>query len=123
MGGDPSVVPDPQARSTFENSKLDWVEVAHGEHARLLDTYRTLIRLRRSLPDLTDPRLARTRCEFDEDAGWFVVHRGETTVVVNFAPDAQTLPASGALRFSTDTAARLGSATITLPGHSAAILA
>ena len=116
-------MPDPQAHSTFENSKLDWVEVAYGEHARLLDTYRTLILLRRSHPDLTDPRLTRTRCEFDEDAGWFVVHRGETTVVVNFAPDAQTLPASGALRFATDAAARLGSATITLPGHSAAILA
>ncbi|MDB5325998.1 MAG: putative 4-alpha-D-((1-_4)-alpha-D-glucano)trehalose trehalohydrolase [Phycisphaerales bacterium] len=46
-------VPDPQAEQTFLNSKLDWSELLHGEHPRVLGLYRELLRLRR-----TDPVLA-----------------------------------------------------------------
>ena len=123
MGWDPSIVPDPQAPSTFANSKLDWAEPAVGEHARLLDLYRALIRLRHERSDLTDPRFARTTCEFDENAHWFALRRGSTTLVVNFAADEQTLPYAGSLLLTTDDAVRTGSTGITLPGHSAAILA
>ncbi|PYE53121.1 malto-oligosyltrehalose trehalohydrolase [Deinococcus yavapaiensis] len=45
-------VPDPQARSTFENSKLDWSELERSEHARVLTLYRALLRLRRDDPVL-----------------------------------------------------------------------
>src|SRR4029078_8758274 len=36
MGWDPSLVPDPQAISTFTDSKLDWSEQLTGDHARML---------------------------------------------------------------------------------------
>ncbi|MGB4776929.1 malto-oligosyltrehalose trehalohydrolase, partial [Microbacterium sp.] len=40
MGWDPALVPDPNDPATFQRSKLDWSEVARGDHARLLDLYR-----------------------------------------------------------------------------------
>jgi maltooligosyltrehalose trehalohydrolase len=54
---DPEVratIPDPQARSTFESSKLRWDERERGDHAEMLALYRTLLRLRRE-----DPVMAR----------------------------------------------------------------
>ena len=123
MGWDPSEVPDPQAPSTFERSKLDWSEPAHGEHARLLALYRSLARLRRQHPDLTDPRFASTSCEYDEDARWFIVRRNTTTIAVNFAAASVTLPCAGSLVLATDDAVTVTADSVTLPGHSAAIIA
>jgi maltooligosyltrehalose trehalohydrolase len=40
-------IPDPQAATTFENSRLRWTEQAHGDHARCLALYRALLALRR----------------------------------------------------------------------------
>jgi maltooligosyltrehalose trehalohydrolase len=39
-------IPDPQAQSTFESSRLDWQERGHGVHARTLALYVELLRLR-----------------------------------------------------------------------------
>ena len=47
LGWDPTIVPDPQDPETFERSKLDWSELDEGRHARMLDVYRRLARLRR----------------------------------------------------------------------------
>jgi maltooligosyltrehalose trehalohydrolase len=55
-------VPDPQDPATFERSKLDWDEVKASPHREMLATYRELIRLRKTVPDLSDPRLAGSRC-------------------------------------------------------------
>ncbi len=41
-------IPDPQALETFERSKLVWGERDSGMHARVLETYRRLLQLRRS---------------------------------------------------------------------------
>jgi maltooligosyltrehalose trehalohydrolase len=123
MGWDPSAVPDPQAPSTFAGSKLDWSEPLGGEHARLLSLYRSLARLRRENPDLTDPRFASTSCEYDEDARWFVMRRGATVIPVNFAAAPVTLPYVGRLLLATDDAVTVTEETVTLPGWSAAILA
>ena len=76
MGWDPAVVPDPQDPATFERSKLDWSELGTGRHARMLDVYRELARLRRALPELTDPAFARTVVHVDEDARLFTMRRG-----------------------------------------------
>ena len=51
MGWDRSVVPDPQDPETFLRSKLRWDEVGGGVHARMLETYRQLLALRRAVPD------------------------------------------------------------------------
>jgi maltooligosyltrehalose trehalohydrolase len=41
-------IPDPQARSTFERSRLDWDEREQTAHAGILDLYRALLALRRT---------------------------------------------------------------------------
>ncbi|MEW6173272.1 MAG: malto-oligosyltrehalose trehalohydrolase [Bacillota bacterium] len=46
-------VPDPQDRSTFRSSRLNFELRLHGRHKVLLELYRLLIRLRRQLPALS----------------------------------------------------------------------
>ncbi|MCF8107051.1 MAG: malto-oligosyltrehalose trehalohydrolase [Desulfohalobiaceae bacterium] len=50
--GDP---PDPQSEATFQRCILNWEQRSQGDHKRLLDFYRELIRLRRELPALAHP--------------------------------------------------------------------
>ncbi|KOV31705.1 malto-oligosyltrehalose trehalohydrolase [Streptomyces sp. XY431] len=88
-------VPDPQEPATVLRSVLDWTEPRRGPHRALLDWSRTLIRLRREHPELTDPDLAAVRVEFDEDARWLVVHRGPYRVAVNLGTAAAAVPAAG----------------------------
>jgi maltooligosyltrehalose trehalohydrolase len=85
-------VPDPQDPATFARSKLDWDEVAQAPHADLLDWYRRLIALRKSTPQLTDPRLDRVSVRYDEAERWLVVDRGDVRVVCNLAGDERDVP-------------------------------
>ena len=50
MGWDPAVVPDPQDPQTYLRSKLDWSELSGRENARMLEWYRDLVALRRTVP-------------------------------------------------------------------------
>ncbi|MGW3797358.1 malto-oligosyltrehalose trehalohydrolase [uncultured Dermacoccus sp.] len=90
-------VPDPQEESTFRNSVLRWSEIddPDGEQSLLLDWYRTLIRLRREVPDLSDPTLGTSRVERDGEGPTSVVtvHRGDCRVVVNLSGEATTIDA------------------------------
>jgi len=45
-------IPDPQAESTFQNSKLKWDEVHTKNHQPILKLYQTLLRIRRTDPNL-----------------------------------------------------------------------
>jgi maltooligosyltrehalose trehalohydrolase len=92
FGWDPADVPDPQAVTTFEQAKLDWSELAKPGHADLLRWYQELIRLRATLPDLTDPRWERTTTDYDEQAGWLTVRRGRVLVAVNLGHQDWTCP-------------------------------
>ncbi|MBY0527289.1 MAG: malto-oligosyltrehalose trehalohydrolase [Gemmataceae bacterium] len=65
-------IPDPQARSTFEASKLNWDERTQAPHATLLHLYQKLLHLRRTEPALT----CRERGHFDARA------QGETGLIV-----------------------------------------
>lgn len=47
-------VPDPQARSTFDRSKLRWEERAEPPHAGAAQLYQDLLKARRSLPALRE---------------------------------------------------------------------
>ncbi len=87
FGWAPETVPDPQDRATFARSTLDWSEVAAGEHASMLEWYRTLIVLRRRLPDITNPDLAVTEVTVSEDARHLIMRRGQLTVMVNLGSD------------------------------------
>ena len=84
-------VPDPQARSTFTGSRLDWTEPARGDHRRVLEFYTRLLALRREHPDLAGGDRSRTEVAFDEDAGWLTMTRGEVVVATNIGP-AQAVP-------------------------------
>jgi maltooligosyltrehalose trehalohydrolase len=125
MGWDPAVVPDPQDPETFRRSKLDWSEATEGRHAVVLDTYRRLAELRRSVPALTDPSFAAVACEVDEQARTFVMHRADTVLAVNFGDRPRELrlptPALDVL-YTTPAAARLDEAALVLPPHAGALL-
>ncbi|MBO0873367.1 MAG: malto-oligosyltrehalose trehalohydrolase [Pseudonocardia sp.] len=78
-----ATVPDPNAESTFTESRLDWSELNAEPHATLLRTYRRLIALRRARPELSDPWLDRMGVDVDEGARTVVLVRGSLRVVVN----------------------------------------
>jgi maltooligosyltrehalose trehalohydrolase len=88
-------VPDPQDPATFERSRLDWAELEDETHADLLEWHRRLIALRRARPELTDGRLDRVHCTWDEIAGWFVLYRSGVAIVCNLGEDRQTVPLHG----------------------------
>lgn len=92
MGWDPDTVPNPQDPQTFANSKLDWSEAQEGDHARLLEVYRSLLALRRGNPDLMDPDLRKVSVAYDEVGRWLVLRRGSTAVALNFADSAREVP-------------------------------
>ncbi len=83
---------DPQNPETFERSKLDWSEPTREPHATLLDWYRRLIALRRTIPALSDGRLDRVEVQFDEREQWLVLRRGPVAVVSNLAKARQVVP-------------------------------
>jgi len=91
-------VPDPQDPATRDAAVLDRDERTRGEHAVLHDWYRTLVALRRSVPDLASGDLSATDLTWDgpetADGPWhgvLVLHRGRARVVVNLDDDERTV--------------------------------
>lgn len=116
-------IPDPQDPETFSRSKLDWSELDTEPHARLLDCYRSLLTLRRTRPEITDPWLTELTADYDEDERWIVLRRGTLRIVANLGPDPVVVPVGGSpiLWWDEPTTAETGAAT-TIPGHSFAVL-
>ena len=83
-GWDFADVPDPQDPETHRASVLDWDEPGEPGHRELLAWYRALIALRRSCPELTDPRL--TEVSVSEGDAWIALNRGPVRVVANLDP-------------------------------------
>jgi maltooligosyltrehalose trehalohydrolase len=84
-------VPDPNAESTFLDSKLDWDEPAQEPHATLLRLYRELIALRKEWPELSDPWLDDVGVGGDDAARTVVLHRGTLRLACNLGPEPVTL--------------------------------
>ncbi|MFV8175469.1 malto-oligosyltrehalose trehalohydrolase [Mycolicibacterium peregrinum] len=120
-GWDADEIPDPQDPATFQRSKLNWGEVTEGDHDRLHRTYRALIALRRSEPDLADPWLDHMSIDFDEEQRWIVLHRGAVSIACNLGTEAVTVPVSGELLLAWETAEIRADSTV-LAGHSFAVL-
>ena len=124
MGWDESVVPDPQDPETFTRSKLNWDEVTTGRHVRLLSLYRELARLRREVPELTDP--AWPDAGQREVAGGRVyrLDRGAVTVWVNVSEADVTVETDAAseVLLATDPATAAIPAGLRLPAVSATIV-
>ncbi|MEI2715169.1 MAG: malto-oligosyltrehalose trehalohydrolase [Nocardioides sp.] len=131
MGWDPDEVLDPQDPATFTASKLDWSETSTERGVALMEFYRSMAQVRRTLPALTDPDLRKVRAIADEDARTFVLHRdsafGSVVVAVNFSTAEQVidLGVNGAelvVRLATASGATLNEGVLTLPPHAGALL-
>jgi maltooligosyltrehalose trehalohydrolase len=141
-------IPDPQTVDTCRRSALDWAEVGEETHRDLLEWHRALIALRRSRPELNDPRLTEVTVDFgthaaldlDEHSRWLALRRGGLRVIVCFDEQPVQVPLPGLdpsarLLLASTHAVRLEAATdegpsalpspasVTLPGASVAVVA
>ncbi len=117
--------PDPQEESTFLRSKLDWNEASEDGAVSLLGWYRDLIALRKSHPDLADPRLDRVRVRFDEERHYLVVDRGSLRVIANFGAfpvPVRLSPGAKRILLASDESIRAMGGDIYLPAQSLAIV-
>ncbi|HEX8997033.1 MAG TPA: malto-oligosyltrehalose trehalohydrolase [Ktedonobacterales bacterium] len=126
FGWSPDHVPDPQARESFERSKLPWSELGQEPHARLYAWYRRLLRLRREAPALTDGQLREIVTAYDETAQWFTMTHGPITLACNLATRAQAVPlgvgAGSTVILASEDGISAGRDTVELPPDSVAIL-
>ena len=125
FGWKPEETADPQARETFEQSKLNWREITRAPHAEILDWHKKLIRLRRGEPDLSDGRMDRVRTRFDAERRGLVVERGAVSVACNVSVKSETVSLRAgnyrALLIS-ETDAKISGDKIILPPESVAVL-
>ena len=121
MGWDPDEVLDPQDPETFHRSRLDWDERAGGRHAVVLDCYRRLGRLRRELPQLTDPDFGAVSCTVD--GRLFTMRRGDLLVVVNTGDSATELEVGEReVLFETPAGVVVRDGVLSVPAHAGALL-
>ncbi|MBW3613025.1 MAG: DUF3459 domain-containing protein, partial [Chloroflexi bacterium] len=97
FGWDPERVPDPQDPDTFEVSRLDWDERQREPHAGMLAWYRSLIALRRRIPELRDGDRSAVRVTGDVH-GRFTVERGPVRLVANLGRVPVEVDVSGDVR-------------------------
>ncbi|MEU4681214.1 malto-oligosyltrehalose trehalohydrolase [Micromonospora sp. NPDC023737] len=117
-------VPDPQDPQTFVRSRLDWAELDKPEHREMLEFYRRLIALRKSRPDLSDPRLNAVSVQHGDQ--FLVMRRGNTLVAANLAARAQGISLPGMARqvlLATGEGVTVMRDRIQLPAEAAAIVA
>ncbi|WP_299056088.1 malto-oligosyltrehalose trehalohydrolase [uncultured Nocardioides sp.] len=124
MGWDPDTVPDPQDPATFAMSRLDWSEVDRGRHAVVLDAYRRLAELRRTVPALTDPDLGAVRATADDEARVLTLRRGDVLVVLNLGEASydHALDGPAEVLLTTPTAVSEETDRIKLPAGSGALV-
>jgi maltooligosyltrehalose trehalohydrolase len=126
FGWNPEEIPDPQAVETFRGSKLKWEEKHLEPHRSILEWHRKLIRLRRTIPALTDGRLDRVQTFLDEKKKWLLLLRGSVTVACNLASETQQIQLQGrspyTVLLSSDLNVALSGERVSLPPDSVAIL-
>lgn len=120
-GWDADAIPDPQDPATFEASKLKWAEIDEGDHARLRDTYRQLIALRRAEPEMADPWLDHMQVEYDETQRWILMRRGGVVIACNLGVDLVDVPVTGDVLLAWGQPS-VGDESTRLEGHSFVIL-
>jgi len=121
MGWDPDEVLDPQDPDTFHRSKLDWDEQSGGRHAVVLACYRRLGRLRRELPQLTDPSFGAVACTVEGRV--FTMRRGDLLVVVNTGEGAAEVQVGEReVLFETPAGVALRDGVASVPAHAGALL-
>ncbi len=98
----PEFVPDPQAITTFERSKLQWKELEKPDHKEVFDFYKQLIQLRRLVSGL-GAGTEKPIVEVGETGEVIQILRGVILIVASFIDDdskadAEFRPAEGAKR-------------------------
>ncbi|PWN04219.1 malto-oligosyltrehalose trehalohydrolase [Nocardioides silvaticus] len=122
MGWDPDQVLDPQDLTTFEASRLRWEESSTGDHARVLDGYRALARLRQEHPELTDPSFG--SATVDEDARRLTIDRGRLAIHLNLGEEDWRVPAIEVLFSTTGSVPEeAGPLSVRVPPGSAVLVA
>lgn len=125
LGWDPDEVLDPQDPETYRAAVLRWDELKTGRHARVLEGYRQLARLRHELAELTNPDLRRVRSTVGETARWIIVERGDVVLVANLGdtPTSVTLGLDTyEVVWQTPTPVSLDGEHLDLPRHAGAVL-
>jgi maltooligosyltrehalose trehalohydrolase len=124
FGWPPDEVPDPQAAATFARSRLAWDETGRPPHAEMLDWYRTLIRLRREHPELTDPRLEAVEVVVSEPTASLEVRRGRITVTAALSQDSVKVPVPAGARLlaASEPSVHWEGHAVTLPPDTVAII-
>jgi maltooligosyltrehalose trehalohydrolase len=117
-------VPDPEARETFERSKLNWEEVDKGRHQEMLEWYRSLIRLRRNSTYLNDGDRGHTKVRCNEQERWVVMDRVGVQVLVNLGHEAKSfeVPKGFQVVLASRDGIRANGGEVTLPVNALAIL-
>jgi maltooligosyltrehalose trehalohydrolase len=121
----PEEIPDPQARETFETSKLQWKELEQSNHCELYEWSHQLIKLRQREADLSDGRLDLVKTHFNEASRWLAVERGSITMVYNFNDSGQHIPVRRAAHKPLLASVKIPAPTdgaVFLPGATVAIL-
>jgi maltooligosyltrehalose trehalohydrolase len=118
----------PQAVETFERSRVTWSLTGEPEHNSMLHLYRDLIALRKRWPCLSNGRKDLTGVDFDEQARWLRMDRGDPSgcqavLLCNFSPERAALDAvfnvdEAGWQLAIHTAAEPANAG-SVPGHSA----
>jgi maltooligosyltrehalose trehalohydrolase len=123
FGWKPEEIPDPQDPETWRRSVLDWTEVSSGVHGDLLEWHRTLLRLRRTVPDLTGGRREAISVAFSDPEQWLRVERGTVTVACNLADEERRLAVRpGPILARSESDVRLEADGVVLPPDSVAVI-
>jgi maltooligosyltrehalose trehalohydrolase len=125
MGWDRDEIADPQDPATFASAVLRWEERDLGRHAVVLQGYRELAVLRRSLVQLTSSDLRRVRCTVDETARWILVDRDGVLLVANLGDQEATIPLpqdTYEIVWQTPTPVEINNEVVRVPRHAGAVL-
>jgi maltooligosyltrehalose trehalohydrolase len=117
-------VPDPEARETFERSKLNWGEIDQGDHVEMLQWFRRLIHLRRTSVSLNDGDMGHMSVQCDEAKRWLVMDRGKVRVACNLGHEAANFDVPEGFRVRLASRDGLGATEgkIQLPSNTLAVL-
>src|SRR3954470_12972259 len=106
-------IPDPQSAETFERSKLSW-----DADPAITALYSALLAIRRELPSRDADSI-----DFDEDAKWLRVRRGDFELVCNFSDQpARISVSSRQIRIAAPLGARVEDGAVALEPFAGALL-
>jgi maltooligosyltrehalose trehalohydrolase len=107
--------PDPQSKETFERSKLNWSSLSEPQNQTMLNYYKALMTLRKSLPALSDLNRKNMSVKFNEQQQTLQLHRWHQNqhayCFMNFSKQSQPLnPIQGTKEVFNSSLAAFGTA-------------